>query len=127
MAAIAEPRRAPTNRANAVTWVSPQRAVVARRRPDGTISLLRLERRLPVEDEEQFLVRVSLDVGPARRVMVLGPVLDRVRFERVDVAIHGRPERLVDGPGDTLEAPSLAELEPLLETGALRPVGAGRR
>jgi hypothetical protein len=68
-----------------------------------------------LEDEEQFLVRVSLDVGPARRVMVLGPEPDRVRFERVDVAIHGRPERLIDGPDETDQTPTLEELEPLLE------------
>ena len=111
-------RRAPALPANAVTWVTPRRADVARRRADGGISLLRLERRLPLEDEEQFLVRVSLDVGPARRVMVLGPVLDRVRFERVDVAIHGRPERLVDGPADAYEPPTIDELEPLLERSA---------
>jgi hypothetical protein len=109
------PRPRPAGRATAVTWVTPRRALVARRRPDGGIHLIRLERRGPIEDEEQFLVRVSLDVGPARRVMVLGPVLDRVRFERVDVAIHGRPERLVDGPGDSVDAPTVEDLEPLLE------------
>jgi hypothetical protein len=92
--------------------------VIATRASDGGIRLQRLERRLPLEDEEQFLVRVSLDVGPAGRVMVLGPVLDRVRFERVDVAIHGRPERLVDGPAEVYEAPTEDELEPLLEPGA---------
>jgi hypothetical protein len=101
-------------RANAVTWITPLSAVVARRSPDGEIRRWQLERRLPLEDEEQFLVRVSLDVGPARRVMVLGPVLDRVRFERVDVAIHGRPEPLLDGPSDVYEAPTVDELEALL-------------
>jgi len=101
-------------RANAVTWVSPQRAMVARRAHDGQIRVDHLERRVPLEDEEQFLVRVALDVGPAHRVMVMGPVLDRVRFERVDVAIHHRPERLVDEPGETFEAPTAEQLEPIL-------------
>jgi hypothetical protein len=106
------------SRAYAVTWITPRRALIARRAPSGEIRLQQLERRLPVEDEEQFLVRVSLDVGPANRVMVLGPVLDRVRFERVDVAIHGRPERLVDGPPDVYEAPTVDQLELLLEPAA---------
>lgn len=102
-------------RATAVTWVNPRRAVVARRSPDGAIQLDRLERRMALEDEEQFLVRVALDLGPAKTVMVMGPVPDRVRFERVDVAIHHRPDRLVDEPGETLVAPSEEQLDKLLE------------
>ena len=102
--------------ANAVTWITPYHAVVARRLPGGEVRLQTLERRPAFEDEEQFFVRVSLDTGPAAHVIVLGPVLDRVRFERVDVAIHGRPERLIDSPTDVFEAPTVADVDPLLKS-----------
>jgi hypothetical protein len=112
--AIQHPNRLDPGSANAVTWVSPRRAVVARRGRDGQIRVDHLERSVSQEDEEQFLIRVALDLGPAQRVLVMGPVLDRVRFERVDVAIHRRPERLVDEPGETFEAPTAEQLEPIL-------------
>ena len=119
-AGLDEPRpTTPPRTANVVTWVTPHHAAVARRLPDGEIRLRSFERRTPLEDEGQFLVRVSLETGPAKRVMVLGPAFDRVRFERVDVAIHGRPERLVDGPPGAQEAPTVEELETLLEGTAL--------
>ena len=102
-------------RANAVTWINPRRAMVARRSPGGFVTVDEIDRRLPLANEEQFLVCVALDLGPAKKVMVMGPIPDRVRFERVDVAIHHRPDRLVDEPGESLVAPTAEELDSLLE------------
>jgi hypothetical protein len=108
-------RSSDIRRSAAVTWVDRHRALVAHRNAAGEVRVHSLARRLPLEDEQRFLARVSLDVGPARRVVVMGPEPDRIEFERVDVAIHRRPDRLVDAPGETTLRPTEAELIARLE------------
>lgn len=86
-------RPATEGRPAAVAWIDRSHAVVARTEGSG-------ERRLTVRAgssaEGPYLARVVDAIGDRERVLILGSDPLRVALEREYVAIHHRPERLVD-------------------------------
>jgi hypothetical protein len=77
-----------------VVWIDARRALVTRISPDGMVSSGTLER--GVDEETAFLARVVKAIGDRARVVILGPNATRLALEREYVAIHHRPDRLID-------------------------------
>lgn len=82
-------------RVGAITWISPARAIVARRAASGWVDVARVEN--PTPDEEMpYLARVAHEIGDADRVLIMGADAIRTELEREYVRIYHRPDRLVD-------------------------------
>lgn len=79
---------------SAVVWINGRRAIVARMSEAGRVSTARIERGL--EPEPTFLARVVHAIGDRERVVILGPTSTRLLLEREYVAIHQRPDHLID-------------------------------
>ena len=81
-------------RPSAVIWIDERTASIATMAGDGRAATNRIERGL--EPEPSYLARVVRAIGDRERVVVLGPNDMRLALEREYVAIHHRPDRLVD-------------------------------
>jgi hypothetical protein len=92
----------------AVTWVGEESASVARTNPEGTITTCDIERR--GAPEPIYLAMIVRAIGDRDRVVILGPGDMRLALEREYVAIHHRPDRLVDvEPADAGDRERLVE------------------
>lgn len=81
-------------RPSAVVWINERTASIALMDEDGRPSTCDIDRGL--EPELSFLAIVVRAIGDRERVVVLGPNEMRLALEREYVAIHHRPDRLVD-------------------------------
>ncbi|HEU0237635.1 MAG TPA: hypothetical protein VFR14_14455 [Candidatus Limnocylindrales bacterium] len=88
--------RSTLRRADAITWIDPHRAIVARTNPRGTIDVE--EFRFPDDEPGRMvgLAAVARAIGDRERILVLGPEPARTSLEREYVSIFRRPDRLVD-------------------------------
>lgn len=87
---------------SAAVWINGRSAIVAAMDPEGTISTCEIDR--GIEPESSYLAIVVRTIGDRERVLILGPSSTRLALEREYVAIHRRPDRLVDvEPGDVLD------------------------
>lgn len=93
----------------AIVWLDRQHALVARS-DDGHARVSEVERAFDPED--LYLLRVLREAGDCDRVMVMGPEVSRLAFEREFVALYRRPDRLIDAPDEV--APATSELIDLL-------------
>jgi hypothetical protein len=84
----------PIAHTSAVAWINGRQAHVARLDDERTVTTLAIERGL--RDEQAYLADVVDAMGDRERVMILGPGSARLALEREYVAIHRRPDRLVD-------------------------------
>ena len=82
-------------RVGAITWISPARAIVARRAASGWVDVARVENPTP-DLEMPYLARVAHEIGDADRVLIMGADDVRTELEREYVRIYHRPDRLVD-------------------------------
>jgi hypothetical protein len=86
----------------AVAWINGRTASLALMDETGQISTCEIYRGL--EPEHSYMTIVVRAIGDRERVVILGPSAMRLALEREYVAIHGRPDRLVDvepaGPVD---------------------------
>ncbi len=106
----------------AITWIDRRRAVIVKTRPDGSIDVGRVMRDSP-GDGQTYLARVVHEIGDQERVLVVGPWPERTELEREYVAVHQRPDHLVDvEPSGPLGEPDLDE--PLLVERLRRLVGS---
>jgi hypothetical protein len=103
----AAPAPAGLRRIGAITWISPDRAIVARRAASGWVDVARVENPTPGL-EMPYLARVAHEIGDADRVVVLGRGDVRTELEREYVRIYQRPERIIDA--ETTDEPSEAAL-----------------
>jgi hypothetical protein len=78
----------------AVAWIDDGRANVVTMGPDGRVAARLVER--GTRDESRYLAEIVRTIGDRERVMILGPGPARLALEREYVAIHQRPDRLVD-------------------------------
>jgi hypothetical protein len=98
----------PIARTSAVAWIDGWRAFVAR--VDGEQETTRAINR-GASPEPAYLAEVVDAIGDRERVMIMGPGSERLALEREYVAIHRRPERLVDvEPGGPVDEDELVEL-----------------
>jgi hypothetical protein len=81
-------------RSSAVVWINGREAVIAETDAGGMILLTTVDR--GVRPESAYLATVVRRIGDRERVMILGPGSTRLALEREYVAIHRRPDRLVD-------------------------------
>jgi hypothetical protein len=124
MSVISKHERAPQGpsadavRASAVAWIDGRSALVARIDRDGLVSTCAVER--GGEPEPTYLDLVVRAIGDRERVVILGPGAQRLALERAYVAIHHRPERLVDvePAGAVTEEDLLRRLRELAESGS---------
>ncbi len=79
---------------SAVVWINGRRAIVARMSEEGRITTSTIERAL--DAESPYLANVVHAIGDCERVVILGPSSVRLVLEREYVAIHHRPDHLVD-------------------------------
>jgi hypothetical protein len=88
--------RSTLRRADAITWIDPHRAIVARATGTGEIRLR--EFALPEDATGQLLglANVARALGDADRVIVTGPESSRATLEREFVSIFRAPERIED-------------------------------
>ena len=88
--------RSTLRRADAITWIDPRRAIVARATGEGEIRLR--EFALPEDAPGRLLglADVARALGDAERVIVTGPESSRATLEREFVSIFRAPERLED-------------------------------
>ncbi|HET9457961.1 MAG TPA: hypothetical protein VFO78_11500 [Candidatus Limnocylindrales bacterium] len=95
---IATDMRKPTPMArtppSAVVWIDERRAIVAAMAPEGNVSTCEVERGPLAEID--YVAQIVRVIGDRERVVILGPGPARLALEREYVAIHRRPERLVD-------------------------------
>jgi hypothetical protein len=111
---IATPRNGrgsadPIARTSAVAWIDGWRAFVARVDGDEEVSTRAINRGATLEPT--YLAEVVDAIGDRERVMIFGPGSERLALERAYVAIHRRPERLVDvEPGGPVGEDELVEL-----------------
>lgn len=89
-AAHATPPLHPTG---AVTWIDARHAIVARSQ-DGGARVTTVEAEPGAGSPD--LARVVDAMGDPDRILILGPDAMRVELEREYVAIHHRPDRLLD-------------------------------
>jgi len=78
----------------AVAWIDDGHAKVVLMGPDGRISTRLVER--GTHTEAAYLAEIVRAMGERERVVILGPGPTRLALEREYVAIHHRPDRLVD-------------------------------
>jgi hypothetical protein len=91
-----------------VVWINGREAVIAATDVDGMILLSTVER--GIRSESEFLATVVRRLGDRERVMILGPGSTRLALEREYVAIHRRPDRLVDvEPAGAIDEEDLVE------------------
>ena len=79
---------------SAVAWTDGREAVVATMALDGEVVTSEIHRGL--SPESPYLASVVRALGDRDRVVILGPASARLALEREYVAIHHRPDRLVD-------------------------------
>jgi hypothetical protein len=79
---------------SAVAWINGRHAMVARMTEEGRISTSSIARGLDAEGA--YLAKVVHAIGDQDRVVILGPSSVRLLLEREYVAIHHRPDHLVD-------------------------------
>ena len=92
----------------AVAWIDDGHANVVVMDPDGRVSTRLIER--GTRTELTYLAEIVRTIGSRERVMILGPGPTRLALEREYVAIHHRPERLVDvEPAGRTSVPELLE------------------
>ena len=90
----------------AAVWINGRTARIALLDDAGQVSTCEIARGL--EPEPSYLAIVIRAIGDRERVAILGPSSMRLALEREFVAIHHRPERLVDvEPAGALEMPDL--------------------
>jgi hypothetical protein len=77
----------------AVVWLDRSHAVIARG-PAGRAEIIEVDRSFDVESS--YLLRVIHEAQDPERLVVMGTDAARVAFEREYVALHHRPDRLVD-------------------------------
>jgi hypothetical protein len=78
----------------AVVWIDGRSASLAVTDEAGEIATCDIDRGL--EPELSYLAIVVRAIGDRERVVILGPSAMRLALEREYVAIHHRPDRLVD-------------------------------
>jgi hypothetical protein len=88
--------RSTLRRADALTWIDPRQAIVARATGKGDIRIR--EFALPEDAAGRLLglADVARSLGDADRVIVTGPESSRATLEREFVSIFRAPERLED-------------------------------
>jgi len=89
-----DPGQARRPRPSAVVWINGRAAVIAATDVDGMVMLSTVDR--GIRSELEFLATVVRRIGDRERVMIVGPGSTRLALEREYVAIHRRPDRLVD-------------------------------
>jgi hypothetical protein len=82
-------------RVGAITWLSPDRAIVARRAATGWVDVAHVDNATPGL-EMPYLAHVAHEIGDAERVVILGGDAVRTELEREYVRIYQRPDRIVD-------------------------------
>jgi hypothetical protein len=88
--------RSTLRRADAITWIDPHRAIVARTTGEGDIRLREFALPEDAAGHLRGLADVARAVGDADRVIVTGPESSRATLEREFVSIFRAPERLED-------------------------------
>jgi len=83
----------PLHPTGAVTWIDAGHAIVARSQ-DGGARITTVEAEPGAGSPD--LAKVVDAIGDPDRILILGPDAMRVELEREYVAIHRRPERLLD-------------------------------
>jgi hypothetical protein len=92
----------------AVAWLDDGHANVVTMGADGRIAARLIER--GSRAETSYLAEIVRAIGDRERVMILGPGRARLELEREYVAIHQRPDRLVDvEPSDQAGVADLIE------------------
>jgi hypothetical protein len=97
----------------AVAYVDDEHAIVVKDLADGSVSVEDIARRRP--EDISYLVRIVDAIGERARVAILGPDDLRLALEREYVAVHHRPDQLVDVEDASREtaAQLIARLEEL--------------
>ena len=85
-----------------LVWLDRSHALVARRYDRG-IQVTEIDREL--DAEPGFLLRVAREAAECDRLVVMGPDVSRIAFEREYVALYQRPDRLVDAGMEIEPAP----------------------
>ncbi|HEU4672066.1 MAG TPA: hypothetical protein VFS32_04140 [Candidatus Limnocylindrales bacterium] len=91
------PAEATTTRAampSAVAYIDDEHAIVVKNLPDASIGVIDIPCRKP--EDLSYLVRIVDEIGPRRRVAILGPDRLRLELEREYVTLYRRPDLLVD-------------------------------
>jgi hypothetical protein len=88
-------------RPDAVVWVDERHAIVARTDAKGSISTVEIRR--VGRPETRYLAQVAHELRDRERVMVVGPAVIKLAFEREYVAISHRPDRLMAPPAGCRE------------------------
>jgi len=83
-----------TSAAAAVAYIDDEHAIVVKNLPDASIGVIDIPRRRP--EDLSYLVRIVDEIGPRRRVAILGPNRLRLELEREYVTLYRRPDLLVD-------------------------------
>jgi hypothetical protein len=84
----------PRVRPSAVVWIGDDHAIVARVGYEGTVSTCEIAR--GAEPELSYLALVVGAIGERERVLIMGSASIRLALEREYLALHRRPDRLVD-------------------------------
>lgn len=87
-------RHARVGRGCAVVWINGRFASLALTDEAGEVATCEIDRGL--EPELSYLAIVVRAIGDRERVVILGPSSMRLALEREYVALHHRPDRLVD-------------------------------
>ncbi len=98
---------------SAVAYIDDDHAIVAKNLPDASIGVIDIPRHKP--EDLTYLHRIVDEIGPRRRVAILGPDHLRLELEREYVSLYRRPDLLVDveeSDGETA-ARLIARLEEL--------------
>ena len=77
----------------AVVWLDPSHALVARS-VAGHAAVTEVSRE--ADAEAVYMLRIMHRADDCDRLVVMGPDASRVAFEREYVALHHRPDRLID-------------------------------
>jgi hypothetical protein len=88
--------RSTLRRADAITWIDRNKAIVARTTGRGMIDVQEFS--LPDDEAGHLLglAAVAHAIGDRDRILVLGPEPSRTSLERQYVSIFRRPDRLID-------------------------------
>jgi hypothetical protein len=90
-----------TRTATAVAYIDDDHAIVVKTLPDDSLGIVDLPRRQP--EDLSYLLRITEEIGPRRRVAILGPSPLRLELEREYVSMYRTPDLLVDVEAATNE------------------------
>jgi hypothetical protein len=79
---------------SAIAYIDDEHAIVVKNLPDASIGVIDIHRHKP--EDLGYLLRIVDEIGPRRRVAILGPDHLRLELEREYVSLFRRPDLLID-------------------------------